>query len=225
MQDPLRAPVPKERRALAHTLWFHRISLVFDVGANVGQYAQRLRDVGYDGRIVSFEPLPECHASLTVTASDDPDWLVAPAMALGEHSGRLTINRSAESDMSSALPFRPDMAALLDSAAYTGQVTVDMARLDEIFGRFAQIDDVCLLKLDTQGYDLAVLAGASCCLDRMALIQSELAIEPVYQDEPDWRTVCDHLAQLGFHPILFIPGYFNRRTARLLSMDGIFARR
>jgi hypothetical protein len=32
------------------------------------------------------------------------------------------------------------------------------------------------------------------------------------------------LKGLGFEPALFIPGYFNHRTARLISMDGIFLR-
>ena len=37
------------------------IDLVFDVGANTGQFASEIRDSGFNGRIVSFEPLSSAH--------------------------------------------------------------------------------------------------------------------------------------------------------------------
>jgi FkbM family methyltransferase len=221
---PISPPISKETRALVRILDHHGITVVLDVGANVGQYAMRLRQGGWAGRIVSFEPLPTARLSLEQAAAVDPRWEVAPPLALGASDGTVTLNVSAESDMSSTLPFRPEMADLLDSAAYTGTVTVPLGRLDGIFDHHVGHDDRVLLKIDTQGTELAVLEGASGILDRVRGIQLELSIVPVYEGECRYLDMISTLNELGFEPALFIPGYFNQRSARLISMDGVFLR-
>ena len=68
---------------LAFTLRQQAIDAVIDVGANTGQYATRLRAAGWAGPILSFEPIPEVHRQLAEQAAADPDWEVAPPMAMG----------------------------------------------------------------------------------------------------------------------------------------------
>ena len=48
----------------ARLLASERIDLLLDVGANEGQYALRMRRAGFQGRIVSFEPLSDAFAAL-----------------------------------------------------------------------------------------------------------------------------------------------------------------
>ena len=218
-------PPSKDSRNLSTLLAHHGIDLVLDIGGNTGQYGRRLRRAGYGGRIVSFEPQSKAHAALSEAAWGDAGWTVAPRMALGDSAEPLILNLSPTSDMSSALAMTDEMAALLDSAAFTGTETVPQVRLDTIFDDFAKDGDTVLLKSDTQGYDRKVLDGAAGILDRVRAIQLELSIVPVYVGEPSWREMTDHLDRLGFAPALFIPGYFNRRTARQIAMDGVFVRR
>ena len=214
----------RDQDRLIQTIDHHGIEVVFDVGANVGQYAGKLRRLGFGGKIVSFEPLAETHEILAAASKSDPFWIVPPAMALGDTDGQVTINRSAESDMSSTLDFNAEMAELLDSSHFVAQESVPQRRLDGLFNDFADTGGRAMLKIDTQGSERFVLDGAAGVLEQIALIQIELSIFEIYDGETSYREMIDHLGALGYHPVLFIPGYFNKRTARLLQMDGVFAR-
>jgi FkbM family methyltransferase len=201
-----------------------RITCVLDVGANVGQYGALLREWGYPGRIVSFEPQASAHAALERRAAGDPAWQVAPAMALGDRAGQIELEVSAESDMSSVLPQGALLRRVSPSSAVVRKETVSLCRLDEVTGSYVAPDDRVFLKVDTQGYEAQVLAGAGRLLERVAGIQLELSLVPLYEGERAFRAMLDDLAVLGFEPYLFLPGYFERKLARQLQVDGVFMR-
>jgi FkbM family methyltransferase len=200
------------------------IDVVIDVGANEGQYAARLREWGWRGPIVSFEPIEEVHARLAARAARDPAWTVAPCTALGARTGTAVLHISAEPDMSSLLPQTPLLREISPSSAVLRRTEVPLARLDEV----ALLDRPdwrrLFLKLDVQGFEPEVLAGAAGLMERIVGIQLELALLPLYQGERDWREMLDRLSSQGFAPHLFIPGYFSRRLARQVQMDGVFFR-
>jgi FkbM family methyltransferase len=201
-----------------------RITCVLDVGANVGQYGALLREWGYAGRIVSFEPQAAAHAALERRVAADPDWQVAPNMALGERNGEIELEISGETDMSSILPQSALLRQVSPSSAVVRKETVPLRRLDDVAGSYLAHDDRVFLKIDTQGYEAEVLAGAAGLLERLAGIQLEMALVPLYERERPFRAMLDTLAALGFEPYLFLPGYFERKLARQLQVDGVFMR-
>lgn len=202
----------------------HRIDTVLDVGANVGQYGQRLRDWGYDGRIVSFEPLSSAHAKLSQHAAPDPKWTVAPRMAIGDHDGEIDIQVSAETDMSSILPQNELLREISPTSAIQTTERVPIHKLDTIAKTYVTGEDRIFLKIDTQGFEPQVLDGADRLMQRLTGAQLEMSLVPLYQGERDYQVMIQRLEALGFALHLVLPGYFERKLSRMVEIDGVFMR-
>src|SRR6266550_7310171 len=67
------------------------IDCVIDVGGHWGEYGTLLRDAGYRGPIVSFEPASANIARLRSAAAQDDRWQVRQE-ALGREAGELVLN-------------------------------------------------------------------------------------------------------------------------------------
>ena len=199
----------------------HGVTLVLDVGANIGQYAVGLRNNGYDKRIVSFEPLSSAHAQLAANADLDPVWDVAPRCAVGAAKGQTEINISPESDMSSLLALTDDAAEKFASVRPTGRETVPVTTLAVELPRYAGTGDMIFVKSDTQGYEAEVLAGLASAVDRVVGLQLELSLVPIYQGQPDYLSVLNQVSELGFVPHLVIPGYFSRHHGQMIEFDAV----
>ena len=209
---------------LAAVLERFDVSCVLDVGANVGQYATMLRERGYGGRIVSFEPLADAHALLLRRAAADPLWQVAPRMAIGDRDGEVELEVSAESDMSSLLPQSALLREISPSSAVLRRERVEVARLDAVAQAYLAPDDRVFLKIDTQGFEPQVLAGAVSLIPRLCGLQLEMSLVECYEGEVGFRAMLDRMGAAGFEPWLFIPGYFERKLGRQLQLDGVFMR-
>ena len=197
---------------------------VFDIGANVGQYAAMLRKCGYTGPIVSFEALPAVHAELAAAATTDPNWTVAPCCALGRYSGEAEIHTSANSVSSSLLPMHESHLRAEPDSAYVAKEKVRLARLDELTPKLGTRLGRLFLKIDTQGYEEEVLRGAGAVLNEVCAMQLELSLTPLYQGAPSLQQMLSLCEQLGFELHGLIPGFFERSSGKLLQMDGLFLR-
>jgi Methyltransferase FkbM domain len=76
-------------------------------------------------------------------------------------------------------------------------VSVPVERLDAIIDKIVPSGRF-FLKMDTQGYDLKVMKGAAGCLDRICMLQSEVAMKPLYEGAPAYRESLEALEKLGF---------------------------
>ena len=216
------ATVPE---ALLTTLIAHEvIDLVLDVGANAGQYARSLRDSGYRGAIVSFEPLSEAWNECAAHAAGDPLWSIAPRMALGATDGQIEIHVAKNSASSSILPMREAHRKAAPESAYVGREIVEIRRLDGVAPDALTKAVRPLLKIDTQGYEAQVLAGASGILPRIHGIQVEMSLTPLYDHSPTMGEMLGLLEKHGFSPYAILPAFIDPHSGRMLQVDGLFFR-
>jgi FkbM family methyltransferase len=216
-------PVPLHLMRRAHLLSRFGVTLVLDVGANTGIYARELRKIGYRGRIVSFEPLSSAYARLAEDAARDPAW-EAVNVALGSASGEAVLNVAGNSWSSSVRPMLDAHLAAAPESRYVGTETVRMDTLDDVFGRYVRPDDRVWLKIDTQGHERDVLAGAAASLPRIQSIQLEMSPVQMYEGEMLFTEMYGWLVARGYACVHLEPGLIDPADERLLSLDGYFHR-
>lgn len=177
------------------------IECVFDVGANTGQYHDYLRqEVGFRGLIVSFEPHPDCVASLREKQVDDPNWRILD-FALGDKEGSLQFNLMSESQFSSFLT--PDNARRPDFSPGNQVVRSVEARVRTLDAVLPELQAQLqlgrpFLKLDTQGFDLAVMRGAQQVAHTFAFVQTEISNIPIYRDIPAMAETVEYFRANGW---------------------------
>ncbi|MGD9868483.1 MAG: FkbM family methyltransferase [Hyphomicrobiales bacterium] len=202
----------------------HGVDLFLDVGANVGQTGRGLREGGYGGRIISVEPVKSCHDKLTAAAKDDPLWDVAGRCAAGESEGSVEIAVSLATDLSSLSAPTQALLATLPKAEEAQRETVPMRRIDGMFADEIAGARRTVLKIDTQGHDMAALRGAEGVMDKLHGVQTEMSLLPLYEGETLYLDILNYLHGKGFRPYLLTDKTFSKQLDRQLQLDGLFMR-
>ena len=149
--------------------------VIFDVGANEGKYAREVMKRNPQARLYCFEPHPRTFSRLTETAQK----LGFQALNLGcsEAPGEMPLYDYSAGDGHGSGSTHASLSR--DALAREGgqpvsETLVQLVALDD-FCRQAGIDNIRLLKIDTEGFELQVLKGAQELVSRGAidLIQFE----------------------------------------------------
>jgi FkbM family methyltransferase len=214
-----------EARVLGDAVRFTRPDVVLDVGANIGQFGDELLYLGYAGKLVSFEAVPNVHRQLLQRARKRSGaWIVAPCAALGSRRGSIDINISANVVSSSVLPMSAAHLSAAPASHYVDRQTVPMERLDQAAREFVPESARVFIKLDTQGYELEVLKGATALLPQTVGLQVELSLAPLYEGAPTFVEMIEFLQSNGFELYGMFPVFRDAHTGRLLQVDGYFTR-
>lgn len=200
----------------------HGVDLVLDVGASHGGFGRQLREFGYAGSIISFEPQSGPFATLSESARADARW-EARRLGAGSEPGEAVINVASNSTSSSILPMLDAHVEAAPHVTYVGQETIQVVRLDDEVLTEVRAATAPFLKIDTQGFEREVLAGASDVLAACVGLQLELSLTPLYGGGMLIDEAVSWAYQHGFRLAVVEQGYASP-SGQILQIDGVFLR-
>jgi len=219
-------PATSEELRRIRLFQHYGIDLVFDIGANKGQYAKGIMDAGYKGRIVSFEPLSAVHGIIEKESARFPGWEVAPRCAIGAKKEEIEINISANSVSSTLLNMLDSHIEGAPDSKIIGKEKVTVLPLDEIAKDYLKGAKKIFLKIDVQGFEQEVLKGAQEMIGKATGIEMEISLVPLYEGQT-WLLpeILAYMEQKGFVLTSIVPAFTDHKSGKVLQCNGIFYRR
>jgi FkbM family methyltransferase len=153
-----------------------QLRVVVDVGANRGDWSDAILRLGRPGLAYAFEPNPSVFRTLEARLA--PRGVRCIQAAVGATEGRVRLHVEAQSELSSVRELSNRGRAIhgIESAP-TRQIDVPLVTLDSALH---DVSEISLLKLDVQGYESNVLAGAQRSLNRTRCLVTEVMYERDY---------------------------------------------
>ena len=141
------------------------IQIAFDVGAHVGQTARALVRYFPQARILSFEPMPDTFKALEKN-TQSLSRVTAYDIAFGARNE--TKKMYVYGDTSTTNSFVPDAPFAITFPKPATTRDIEVITIDS-FAENNRIERIDLLKIDTEGFDIQVLQGATSLFDRRAI--------------------------------------------------------
>ncbi|MGI8684750.1 MAG: FkbM family methyltransferase [Acidimicrobiales bacterium] len=181
------ASVPRRRNLLHNSRLdllpaqeLRRLGVVVDIGANVGDWSAAVLELAAPGLVLAVEPAPATAEQLRERFRSDARVRVVEA-AVGACDGQTSFHVTKHSHSGSVVLAAGTHRHLLGARAdVVADVDVEMVSLDSLLG---DLHEISLLKIDVQGYERAVLAGAKAALAKTRWVLLEANF--VHQYEGD----------------------------------------
>lgn len=125
-----------------------RFNHILDIGAWVGTWSMAMNK--YCGRVVAFEPDPLHYECLVKNVTED---IETHQLAVGQENKMISLSND----------------DFTQSRRVVGEGTIPMVTVDSL-----SIDDVDLIKIDVEGYEMEVLKGATETLKNIQYLMIEL---------------------------------------------------
>lgn len=192
---------------------------ILDIGAHEGCIAQQLAQLYRPEFIGLVEPLPQM-AALLRTKYFAPQQKVFDC-AVGRVGGKAILNVLASTPSSSLLEVTSGSSRLFNRPMdKIDAIEVSVRTLDSIF-RDCSIQEIDLLKVDVQGYEIEVFAGGMGTLRKTRLVVTEVSFFEHYKGQPLFKEIYDYLNGAGFE-LRGTFGYIYDNQGLPLQCDTVF---
>lgn len=183
---------------------------MFDLGANVGDWTAALLKVEPTATVVAVEPGDDPRAQLAARFAGDPR-VTVDNRAVSDSVGEAVFHVTSHSHNASLRTPKAGMDELYGHGwAVEGVTSVPTTTIDEL----AQGRTVALLKIDVQGAEREVLAGAEQTLASASAILLEVTFVSHYTDDATFPWLHDYMRGINFELAgLSRPFVSQRKTA------------
>lgn len=195
----------------------HPVRRILDVGGNAGQTVRKFHELWPEAHIDSFEPTPALFEKLRARCESTPR-AAAHNLALGASNGTMPFY-CYESGLQNSFLRNPDLPV-------KEELAIAVQTLDN-WAAEHRVDSIDLLKIDVEGAECEVLAGAAGLLKpgRIHAILAECSLYPDDRSHGSFEQIRHLLASHGFYFIAF-HGQFNRiDNHQFVYADALFVHR
>lgn len=196
----------------------HKPEMVYDIGAHNGDWSRiLLESLKLNPKIVLFEPQLNNFNRLTELFGNTENKLFK--VALGSKTGDMMIRGGG----ASASIMEADE---IQNKLFPGSIDpsaaekVSMVRLDDLVHK-EHLPWADLIKIDVQGYELEVLAGATTALKQAKFLVIELSVICLYKGQPLLTEVIDFLSKSGF-TLVDLGHMWRNQSGEIVQMDAVF---
>lgn len=193
---------------------------VMDVGANIGQFAVASSRLFEGATVFPIEPDPQVAEQLRKNVGM-PIAENVRVTAVGDSVGTATFHVNRDAQVSSLLPLGTDRIESFPDSRVVEKITVPVTTLDALFDGVALAEPI-LLKIDVQGFEDRVIAGAGSFLERVRWVLTEVSFSKLYEGEGDFETIVDLLKVHGFRFVRPMNFHISPKTGEIIEMDALF---
>jgi FkbM family methyltransferase len=201
------------------------VDYVLDIGANIGQFALELRRSGFEGKILSVEPLSDPFRILQNNFGSDDFW-TGRSLLIGEQCKSARIEKWGDSSTASVLQVADETLKNHQYLNSRGFEISEMKTLECFINSEQELSTSSniFLKLDVQGYEEHILATLPAVAHRISIIQLETSLSKIYEGGSHLSSTAALLDMLNYTVVSVMTERFQKKTLRALDTDLIAVR-